>query len=92
MPPEMPAISIYKPKAPNNIFSGKESFVEAWVAVEDTSQALGSGSVLFRGIGETGYKYVEEVVAFEELLPGDKTMVRLPFDKDGRKINFTKYN
>lgn len=79
LPPELPDISIYKPKAPNNIFSGKESSVEVWVAVEETSLAVGNGSVLFTGIGESGYTYVEEVVTFEELLPGDKTMVKLPF-------------
>ncbi len=79
LPPVLPDIDIYKPKAPNNIFGGKESTVEVWVAVDASSQAAGVGSVLFTGIGETGNKYLEVVEPFEELLPGDKTMVKVPF-------------
>jgi hypothetical protein len=79
LPPVMPDLEIYKPKAPNNIFSGKESSVEVWVALDDNSQAVGNGSVQFTGVGETGYVYLDVVKPFEELLPGDKTMVKVPF-------------
>ena len=79
LPPILPEVSIYKPKAPNYIYGGKESTVEVWVAVDDTSQAVGSGSVLFTGIGAEGTKYLEVVESFPELLPGDKTMVKVPW-------------
>lgn len=78
LPPVAPDYTLYKPKAPNYIFSGKSSSVEVWVAADDTSQATLEGSVLFTGVGSDGYLF-EEIVSFPSLDPGDKTQVKVPW-------------